>query len=339
MAAGAPIDLRLNKRVLEGAEGTIRITALIKTFIEQGGNIMTLTVTDADELRRAMGNPEKYRSLRVRMGGWSAYFASLSKEAKKYTCAAWSMGCRVLDFKNREATMIRIAICDDENAETLYLSGLVKGWAIANGNMSIDIKCYPSAEAFLFAYDENNDDVNKADILMLDIQMGEMDGVTLAKHVRKTNKTVQIIFATSYMEYIADGYDVEALHYLIKPVSHEKLSTILDRAVSKLVQAERILLIQSSGQNIRLPLYEIRYIEVMHNYVTIHASGEFRVKKPLSILEQELDENFFRVGRSFIVNLRYVRKVSKDTVWLDGGQSVPLSRGLYDKLNRAIIDS
>ena len=82
MAAGAPIDLRLNKRGLEGEEGTNRIAALIRTFIQQGGNMLTLTVTDAEELRRAAAEPEKYRSLRVRMGGWTAYFVLLSKEAQ-----------------------------------------------------------------------------------------------------------------------------------------------------------------------------------------------------------------------------------------------------------------
>ena len=83
MAAGAPIDLRLNKRGLEGDEGSVRIAGLIKTFVQQGGNMMTLTVTSADELRSAMADPEKYRSLRVRMGGWSAYFVLLSKEAQE----------------------------------------------------------------------------------------------------------------------------------------------------------------------------------------------------------------------------------------------------------------
>jgi formate C-acetyltransferase len=83
MPAGAPIDLRINKRGLENAEGTKRISALIKTFIEQRGNMITLTITDAEELRRAIADPEKYRSLRVRMGGWSAYFVLLSKESQK----------------------------------------------------------------------------------------------------------------------------------------------------------------------------------------------------------------------------------------------------------------
>jgi formate C-acetyltransferase len=83
MAAGAPLDLRLSNKGLEGGEGTKRVAALIKTFIQQGGNMMTLTITSEEELRKAVEDPEKYRSLRVRMGGWSAYFVLLSKEAQE----------------------------------------------------------------------------------------------------------------------------------------------------------------------------------------------------------------------------------------------------------------
>lgn len=83
MASGAPIDLRVSINGLEGEEGTRRIAALVETFIEMGGNMMTLTITSVEELRRAMENPEKYRGLRVRMGGWSAYYTLLSKESQK----------------------------------------------------------------------------------------------------------------------------------------------------------------------------------------------------------------------------------------------------------------
>ena len=83
MAAGAPIDLRLSKRGLEGEEGTLRIMALIKTFLEQGGNMLTLSISSADELKRAMEEPDRYRGLRLRMGGWSAYFVLLSKAAQE----------------------------------------------------------------------------------------------------------------------------------------------------------------------------------------------------------------------------------------------------------------
>ncbi len=83
MAAGAPIDLRISLSGLEGEEGTRRIAAMIKTFIQMGGNMMTLTITSVEELRQAMESPEKYRGLRVRMGGWSAYYTLLSKESQK----------------------------------------------------------------------------------------------------------------------------------------------------------------------------------------------------------------------------------------------------------------
>jgi formate C-acetyltransferase len=79
-AAGAPIDLRLSKSGLKGAAGTERLAGLIETFIHLGGNMLTLTVTDVQELKRAMEQPEEYRHLRVRMGGWSAYFTMLSRE-------------------------------------------------------------------------------------------------------------------------------------------------------------------------------------------------------------------------------------------------------------------
>ncbi|GHU65814.1 hypothetical protein FACS1894184_02350 [Clostridia bacterium] len=83
MAAGAPIDLRINSVGLEGDEGTRRISGLIRTFLRRGGNMMTLTITDIQELKNAIENPDAYRGLRVRMGGWSAYFTMLSKDAQR----------------------------------------------------------------------------------------------------------------------------------------------------------------------------------------------------------------------------------------------------------------
>ena len=232
--------------------------------------------------------------------------------------------------------MITIAICDDEQAEIDYLTGIVRQWA-AERKHAVQLIPFPSAEAFLFAYEGDR----VCDILLLDIQMTGLDGVSLARQIRAGNKEAQIIFVTGYMDYIADGYDVEALNYLLKPVTCEKLSAVLDRAAERLIRNEKALFIQHAGENVRIPLYEIRYLEVMHNHVTIHAGSliEYKIKKPLSAIEEELDSNFFRVGRSFVVNLRYVRKSTKNEVHLEGGITVPLSRGFYGALNRAIIEN
>jgi formate C-acetyltransferase len=83
LPGGAPIDLRASKNAFIGQAGTDRLVALIQAFIALGGNMMTLTVTDAEELRSAMREPEKYRHLRVRMGGWTAYFCMLGREQQE----------------------------------------------------------------------------------------------------------------------------------------------------------------------------------------------------------------------------------------------------------------
>ncbi|MGZ9585482.1 LytR/AlgR family response regulator transcription factor [Paenibacillus marinisediminis] len=225
-----------------------------------------------------------------------------------------------------------IAICDDSIADAHYISDLVTAWGKASGNR-VSIKAFSSAEAFLFHYAEDK----SFDILLLDIEMGAMDGVALAKEVRKSDEAVQIVFITGYSDYISEGYDVSALHYLMKPVHKEKVFEILDRAMQKMKKNERVLILESSGEMVRIPLYEIRYLEVRQNYVTIHARKDYTVKKTLGEFEAEVDERFFRVGRSFIVNLLCINRITKTEVCLSDGAVIPLPRKQYEQLNRAII--
>jgi len=229
--------------------------------------------------------------------------------------------------------MYKLAICDDSPADTLYLQGLVSKWA-KKASEIVEVQTFRSAEAFLFEYEEDK----AFDILLLDIEMEEMDGVTLARKVRSGNQQVQIVFITGYTDYIADGYEVEALHYLLKPIKEEKLFEVLERAVEKLARNERTLLLDTADGIVRVPLYEIHWIEVQRNYVTVHAAEDYTVKKSLSEVEAELDEGFMRTGRSFIVNLMQVRRIGKTEVVLADGTLVPLSRGYYEKLNRAMIE-
>lgn len=209
---------------------------------------------------------------------------------------------------------------------------MVRRWAAQRGH-TVCLKTYPSAESFLFAYEEDKD----LQILLLDIEMGPMDGVTMARTLRKDNDGVQIIFVTGYSDYIADGYEVEALHYLMKPVAEEKLDAVLDRAAEKLGSNARVLLLECPDEVVRLPLYQIRSAEVQGNYVTIHAKTDCTVKMTLCDLEARLDDSFFRLGRSALVNLGYIARVTKTAVTLTDGTVLPLPRGAYERLNRAII--
>ena len=87
----------------------------------------------------------------------------------------------------------------------------------------------------------------------------------------------------------------------------------------------------------RIPFYEIRYLDVRQNYVTVHAKEDHTVKRTLGDLEKELDNRFFRVGRSMIVNLSFIQRVNKTEIRLSDGTVLPLPRGAYEPLNRAII--
>ena len=165
-----------------------------------------------------------------------------------------------------EGMNYKIAICDDSGTDRQYVLNMVRAWASSAGH-TVHIDDFPSAESFLFRYAEEND----YDILLLDIEMGAMDGVTMAKELRKSNDTVQIIFITGYSDYISEGYEVAALHYLMKPVKEEKLRSVLDRAAEKLARNERVFHFEAGGEMVRVPIYQIRYADVLGNYVTVHA--------------------------------------------------------------------
>lgn len=226
--------------------------------------------------------------------------------------------------------MYRIAICDDEAEARSYLSGLVRRWAEAAG-CEVSLCEYPSAETLLFGGDG-------FDILLLDIEMGGMNGVDLARRIRARDAVAEIIFVTGYSDYIAEGYDVAALQYLMKPVAAERFAATLDRAAERLHRNERSICLETADGIVRAPLYSIKYIDVQRNYATVHAREDITVRRTLSELAGELDECFFRLGRSAVVNLYAVRRVTRTDVYLDDGTVLPLPRGCYEPLNRALIE-
>ena len=228
---------------------------------------------------------------------------------------------------------MRAAVCDDRAEDAQLVAQYVREWGEERGE-SVALEIFPSAEAFLFEYSENK----SYDLLLLDVEMGGMDGVTMAKRIRAGNAAVQIVFITGYTDYIAEGYDVAALNYLVKPVHRQKLFEVLDRAAAKLRSDSRTLTLETGGETVCVPLYEILWLGVEKNYTTVHAAARnYTVKKTLGALESELDGRFFRIGRAAVVNLSYIRRVTKTDAILSDGTAIPLPRGAYEALNRAII--
>jgi len=227
----------------------------------------------------------------------------------------------------------KIAICDDEQNQIEYLTSLVTSWS-AHAGHSCEIRTFASAEAFLFEYEEDK----AYDILLLDVEMKNMNGIELAKRIRKDNNRAEIIFITSHFEFVGEGYEVDALHYLIKPISAEKLTQVLTKAAEKLSVEPPSVVISSDGEIVKLYESDILYAESYLHYVTIHTKDkEYKIKENISVFESKLSDDFYRIHRSYLVSLKHITRISRTSVNV-GNTELPLSRGKYDDINRAFIE-
>ncbi len=227
----------------------------------------------------------------------------------------------------------RIAIIDDSTADAAFVRGILNSWA-NQGQLNIQTEVFVSAESFLFRYTEDKD----WDILLLDIEMGAMDGVSLAKRIRQENDSVQIVFITGFGDYIAEGYEVSALHYLMKPVKQERLFAVLDRAVAAMRKSERVILLPMGGEMLRLPVSRIQYAEAFSHTVTIVTTVDtLPIKMSISEIEKQLGDDFVRCHRSYLVGLKHIARLSKTEVILDSGAALPLSRSAAPMVHKAFV--
>ena len=227
----------------------------------------------------------------------------------------------------------RIAVCDDQPAQIENLTKKLSLYAEAR-HIKFHIQTYPSAEAFLFDFSENRN----FDLLFLDIEMAGMNGIQLARKIRAENETVQLCFITGYPDYMNQGYDVNALHYLLKPVSIEKLFEVCDRFLKSTETQPRFFLFSLGKEVVRVYEKDLYYGEAQGHYMLLHTrQGELKLRTTVPELEKQLGEGFFRPGRSFLVNLRYVTRITKTEILLEQGVAVPLGKGMFDQANTALI--
>ena len=227
----------------------------------------------------------------------------------------------------------KIAVCDDNNMDLDYVIGFLNEWARLN-DRSIEVHSFISAEQFLFQYAEEKD----FHVLILDIEMGKMNGVDLARELRAKKSDLQIVFVTGFPNFIAEGYEVDAIHYLMKPLERDRFFKAMDKAIERLRLVEPYIMLQEKGEMIRLTIRSIFYVEVFSHSCMIHtADGLIEQKVSISEMEKSLGEQFVRVHRSYLVNLERVKRIGKTEIVLENGEIVPLSRRKYNEVNLAFI--
>lgn len=227
---------------------------------------------------------------------------------------------------------MRIAICDDEEQYRVQLKVLL---GKLGGTVDVDVDTFSDGKWLLAELDKS-----AYDLIFLDIEMPEMDGITLARKIRERSDKINIVFLTGHVEYALEGYEVNALRYLTKPVQIDKLKEVL-KYVSEKSKGKRQLIIREEGEEIVLDLDDIIYMEAQNQNVLIHTMRKNHlIRYNIGEYEEELKKDgFFRIHRGYLVPLSKVKKLVRNDVILEGreGQiSLPVSRSSLKPLKEAL---
>lgn len=217
--------------------------------------------------------------------------------------------------------MIRIAICEDENDQQELLEGYINQ-AFKSLSLQYKLDIFSSGEELLENYSKD------FDIVLLDIQLGEINGMDTARKIRLLDNKVEIIFITSLIEYALEGYEVRAYRYLLKPIKYENLKDNIINCIKEVEIKNKYIIVKGHGNQIKLDINEITYIEVQKENITIHTLIKtYKTKGTMSNFEKDIDcSRFFRCHKSFLVNLAHVKSIKQYVAILETSEEVPVSR-------------
>lgn len=227
---------------------------------------------------------------------------------------------------------MRFTVCDDEEKFRVQARDMIDKLA---GSLDVIVDVYEDGRALLDAFDKN-----PYDVLFLDIEMPAMDGITLARKLRERSDNIYIVFLTGHVEYALEGYEVNALRYLTKPVQEDKLREVI-RFVMDKNTSKRQVMIKEDGEEMLLNVADIIYLEAQNQYVMIYTTeGEHLIRYNISDFEEKLkNDGFFRCHRGYLISLAKVKKLVKSDVLMegpDGDRSIPVSRSNVKPLKEAL---
>jgi len=230
---------------------------------------------------------------------------------------------------------MRIAVVEDEKEQYEYVKKMLEQWSGESGEC-IAVTHVTCAEEFLISYNQPH----TFDVLFLDIYMKQMNGMELAKEIRKYDRDVQMVFLTGVSDYVFEGYEIGAVRYILKPIEQEKLSETMSVCLEKLKQkSDDYISFKYQGEILRLLRSDIFYVEVYGHYLRMVTKTEsYEWKDSLQSMRERLDtRRFVEANRSTIVNMEYVSRITREECLLEDGTCIHVSKGAYEGLNEAFM--
>lgn len=227
--------------------------------------------------------------------------------------------------------MLRFALCDDDDKQRAVSEKLLREYLERPEAPAGRLAVFSSGKQLLAAVEELD---GGFDVYILDVVMPELSGVELGKQLRERGHSGAIIYLSVSAEYALDSYQAQAFYYLLKPVEPSRLYPVLDKAVAALEKQKHSCVAVKTKHGLRLlRLDDILFAELARRAICYHLAGGERVdsvtiRRPFQEETAALlaDDRFLLCGASFVVNLHYVSAVEKNSLWLDGGNQVPLAR-------------
>lgn len=215
--------------------------------------------------------------------------------------------------------MYRIAIVEDQERDARKVMAALDQYAEVK-KISLQHTWISNAAEFLENYH------GQYNIVFFDIRMPGLDGMSAARELRSMDRSVVLVFLTSLAQYAVQGYEVEAIDYIIKPITYPILALKLPRILNRCFIEEDEVIIQSKGASIKVRPGDIQYIEICEHDIQFQTSGGIvRSYGTLKDVEASLPDGFFRINNQTIVNLRYVKHADNTSATV-AGRVFPISR-------------
>ena len=248
-----------------------------------------------------------------------------------------------------------IAIVEDEQSHRELLEYYIGRWEKDKNDINVIIKGYESAENFLFQWQDE-----AFDMIFIDIQMPEgnvmlkehvmpkgngmtrMNGMEMARKIRESDRNVILVFTTGITDFMQQGYEVEALNYLTKPLDEEKVRKCLDKLLEKEENSVCHTFMTEDGL-IKLREKDIYYVEARGHYCVVKVKGsktesELLLRESLTEVCKRLEGiGFMKCHRSYLCSVEHIYRIGKSELVLDDGSNIPVSRGHYDEVVKNFV--